>query len=462
MHPSFYGQLDHQHQVRSRRLAPWLVFLLAPAPPPLPSAPAPYLVFLHRSMETPLANQIIVFNTKEGLQKLGQKLNHHEGNIKLLKSEIDVIEQSIADLSIKLGKKAVNANNGTSVQEADQRVIQSICHQDKTAASIVCELRNRHSVQASKVPQLKDVLGVVATLGKVNDDNLSSILSEYLGIENMLGLVCKTYDGVKLLETYDKEGTIDKTCGIHGLSRSIGKFLDGRFTVFSLENMRPFPGDVMIDDPQRWLMLHKPRLPSGESPPGFLNFAVNMIQLDQAYLSYLTRNGQGLRETLFYSLFSHLQVYETTADLRHAIPFINDGAISLDGSILRPNGSFCLGDRRSVEVKFAVLSLGSYAPSSIISEMEEQIKLKNWEKERLVEDIKIQEDLWKQVKDLFEKQKKQLMEYLAQPSPRLQGSPTIRSPATPGSNPFAVTPRINPFAASPGSNSFAVKPPHMR
>lgn len=103
----------------------------------------------------------------------------------------------------------------------------------------------------------------------------------------------------------------------------------------------------MIDDPQRYLMLRKPRLPNGESPPGFLGFAVNMILMDQAYLSCLTPHGHGLRETLFYSLFSHLQVYKTTADLRRAIPFINDGAVSLDGGILRPNGSFCLGDRYS-------------------------------------------------------------------------------------------------------------------
>lgn len=117
------------------------------------------------------------------------------------------------------------------------------------------------------------------------------------------------------------------------------------FTLYIITLCRPFSGDVMIDDPQRKLMLHKPRLPSGEFPPGFLGFAVNMIHLDRENLSCLTANGHGLRETLFYSLFSHLQVYKTRADLRRAIPLINDGAISLDGGILRPNGSFCLGDR---------------------------------------------------------------------------------------------------------------------
>lgn len=124
----------------------------------------------------------------------------------------------------------------------------------------------------------------------------------------------------------------------------------------SLQSAVPPPVfvDVMIDDPQRKLTLHKPRLPSGEFPPGFLGIAVNTIHLDREYLSCLTANGHGLRETLFYSLFSHLQVSKTRADLRCAIPLINDGAISLDGGILRPNSSFCLGERKNIEVKFTV------------------------------------------------------------------------------------------------------------
>jgi len=64
------------------------------------------------------------------------------------------------------------------------------------------------------------------------------VLAEYLGMDNMLALVCKTYDGVKGLEKYDKDGIIDKSSGVHGLGRSLGKILDGRFTVFCLENLR--------------------------------------------------------------------------------------------------------------------------------------------------------------------------------------------------------------------------------
>lgn len=71
-------------------------------------------------------------------------------------------------LSVKLGKGARIANNDTSVEEANLRTIESIHKQDKTAASLLCQLR-----KYAPTSMMKDVLGVVATLGKVNDDNLS-------------------------------------------------------------------------------------------------------------------------------------------------------------------------------------------------------------------------------------------------------------------------------------------------
>jgi len=68
---------------------------------------------------------------------------------------------------------AAVANNDTSAQEAEQRTIRSILNQDKTAAGIICQLKVRHHELASKMPLMKDILGFVATLGKVNNDNLS-------------------------------------------------------------------------------------------------------------------------------------------------------------------------------------------------------------------------------------------------------------------------------------------------
>lgn len=65
-----------------------------------------------------------------------------------------------------------------------------------------------------------------------------SLLSEYLGTENMLAVVCKTYEGVKVLETYDNQGCINKSTGLHGLGSSVGRPINGRFLVICLENLR--------------------------------------------------------------------------------------------------------------------------------------------------------------------------------------------------------------------------------
>ena len=54
----------------------------------------------------------------------------------------------------------------------------------------------------------------------------------------MLAVVCKTDEGVKALETYDNEGCITKSSGLHGLGASIGRAIDGRFLVICLENLR--------------------------------------------------------------------------------------------------------------------------------------------------------------------------------------------------------------------------------
>lgn len=109
--------------------------------------------------------------------------------------------------------------------------------------------------------------------------------------------------------------------------------------------LRPYLGEFIGDDPQRRLDLLKPKLPNGEPPPGFLGFAVNMINIDNDKLFCVTANGHGLREILFYNLFSGLQVYRTRTDMLQALPCIRGGAISLDGGIIKTTGIFTLGNR---------------------------------------------------------------------------------------------------------------------
>ncbi|KAJ0620629.1 hypothetical protein HanHA300_Chr00c0796g0813921 [Helianthus annuus] len=106
----------------------------------------------------------------------------------------------------------------------------------------------------------------------------------------MLSLVCITYDGIKALVTYDKDGSINKNSGLYGLGTAIGQPLDGIFSVICLENLRPYVGEFMPNDPQRGLDLSKPRLPNGETMAGFIGFAVNMIHIDDTNLFHLTND----------------------------------------------------------------------------------------------------------------------------------------------------------------------------
>lgn len=67
---------------------------------------------------------------------------------------------------------------------------------------------------------------------------MARLLAEYLGLETMLAIVCKSSESLKDLEEYDKYDIIDKNAGLHGLGPSIGRIMDGRFLVICLENLR--------------------------------------------------------------------------------------------------------------------------------------------------------------------------------------------------------------------------------
>ncbi|KAF6157069.1 hypothetical protein GIB67_041530 [Kingdonia uniflora] len=84
----------------------------------------------------------------------------------------------------------------------------------------------------------KDVVGIVATFEKVGGEKLSRLFSEYIGLDTMVAIMCKTLKGVKALETYDKEGQINKSISLHMLGPSIGRHMDGRYVVICLEELR--------------------------------------------------------------------------------------------------------------------------------------------------------------------------------------------------------------------------------
>ncbi|XP_062120111.1 protein DEFECTIVE IN MERISTEM SILENCING 3 isoform X2 [Humulus lupulus] len=367
------------------------------------------------------AESIIQYSKKlqDDLHIIGLKIKQHEESINFLKSQKSKFDDSILDLQVSLGKYHSSA---TKIETEDRSHLQNedeICGQilqhERSAAGILCLLKARHGSQVSNLTMTKDVLGIVATLGKVDDDNLSRLFSEYLGMETMMAIVCKTNEGVKALEVYDNEGCINKTAGLHGIGASIGRALEGRFIVICLENLRPYAGEFVLDDPQRRLDLLKPRLPNGECPPGFLGFAVNMISVDSTNLFYVTASGHGLRETLFYSLFSRLQVYKTRVDMLNALPCISDGALSLDGGIIKATGIFSLGNRQDVNVRFPKSMVALSLPESYLG-AERQIKELKWKKEKMAEDVKREQTLLDNAKLKFDRKKQEFLKFLAESS----------------------------------------------
>ncbi|TKY74088.1 DEFECTIVE IN MERISTEM SILENCING 3 [Spatholobus suberectus] len=164
---------------------------------------------------------------EDDLRMLGTKIKQHENNLNHLNTEKSKLDDSILHLQVAIGKSESSSKakigdmdnpNPTNDEEVNKQILQH----EKSAAGILCQLKICHGAQASHLTLTKDVVGIVATLGKVEDDNLSRLFSEYLGVETMLAIVCRTYEGVKALEMYDKESCINKSSGLHGLGASIG------------------------------------------------------------------------------------------------------------------------------------------------------------------------------------------------------------------------------------------------
>ncbi|KAL2921822.1 Protein DEFECTIVE IN MERISTEM SILENCING 3 [Bienertia sinuspersici] len=146
-----------------------------------------------------------------------------------------------------------------------------------------------------------------------------------------------------------------------------------------------------------------------------LGYAVNMVHVDRPHLFCLTPSGCGLRETLFFNLFSRLQVYRTRAEMLLALPCICDGAISLDGGMIRTTGVFSLGCREDADVRFPKCSMRA-GLSDKYHELENQIRQKKWEKDRMQQDIRREQALIDQQKSIFSSKKQEFLKFLADSS----------------------------------------------
>ncbi|CAI9302276.1 unnamed protein product [Lactuca saligna] len=360
-----------------------------------------------------------VFTTKtfqkleDDIKLVGKNILYHEENIKYLNEVRGSFGHKIADMEVTLAKHQSSTNDMTKCNVLSQKrsleeTVESIMQHDKSAASVLCHLTRN----VSKMSSARNVIGVLATLGHVDNINLSRLLSEYLGLDTMLAIVCKSYQAVRCLETYDQEGSIKKTTGLYRLGACHGKSIDGRFNVICLQGLIPYVGEFMPDDPQRRLVILEPKLPNGESPAGFLGFAVNMIYIDNENLDFVTDDGYGLRETLFYYLFSRLQVYRTRKDMLQALPLISHGAISLDGGIIKSRDVLILGTPKEIGVRFGIWSGDSF-PSKDYNEIEKEMKELKWKSDKLNDDITREQALLANEKSKFEVKKKEFLDFIS-------------------------------------------------
>ncbi|KAK7273090.1 hypothetical protein RIF29_14136 [Crotalaria pallida] len=245
-----------------------------------------------------------------------------------------------------------NPNDNTRQLEENINFLNSLSNQLAESIHGIEGESGMERITASEVQTIKEILKKEDTAAAIirHFKTSSLILSEYLGLANMLAIVCKTSEGVKSLED-------------------------------------PFVGGFVPNDPQKKLALPMPRLPNRECPEGFIDYAVNMIHLDHNHVSFVTAGGHGLRETLFYALFSQVQLYKTRNDMMHALPCIHDGALSLDGGMMKKHGVFSFGSRNGVEVQFPLTPGLSDLPENLI-EAEERLRELQWEKTKVEADVK--------------------------------------------------------------------------
>ncbi|KAL6320446.1 hypothetical protein AAG906_007143 [Vitis piasezkii] len=296
---------------------------------------------------------------EDDICKIGLFIGDNERKLELLHKQKGDIEQSIEKLQASAEYDSFNNHRGyLSKKESVMRCIEKRINPEIPFQDPLSQL-------------MKDIVGVVALLATVRINPLGRMLAEYLGEDQMLAVVCRSYEAASKLEKYEWDGKVDREHALYAVAKTFGKPINDRFLVICLENIRPYIGGFQDNDPQRKLNIPNPILPTGEMPPGFLGYAVNMVDLESHHLLTRTTAGHGLRETLFYCLLGELQVYQTREDMKKACFYARHGAVSLDGGIMKGNGVISFGCREP-QIWFPVANLESPKNVGILEVIEEK------------------------------------------------------------------------------------------
>ncbi|KAF1001494.1 hypothetical protein AG4045_029073 [Apium graveolens] len=163
----------------------------------------------------------------------GRRIGEHEQKLKTFHAQRLEYEKALSELQASL---EANSNGDSSNSPKKERMLGEIESRAHTAASVVCKvLKDKKYHDFSK-----DILGVVALLGSVETNELARILTEFLGEEQMLGVVCKSYKAAHNLETCDVHGNVNCSTGLQALASALGTSLDGRYSVICLEDVSAF------------------------------------------------------------------------------------------------------------------------------------------------------------------------------------------------------------------------------
>ncbi|KAM3381796.1 hypothetical protein P3S68_007369 [Capsicum galapagoense] len=197
-------------------------------------------------------------------------------------------ERKVESLNMK------QSNIELEMSNLGDMVVAKIEGKADSAAAVIHKLLRASQSEQLYLKYAHDILGVVALLGEVRTHKLSSMLSTCLGEDQMLAVVCKSHAAARALENYQMDGTVNCVSALDILAAKFGTSIKGRCSIICLEDIR-------------------------------------------------TASGHDLRETSFYRLLGKLQVYQSREYLYMARSCIEDGAVSLDGGMIRGNGVVSIG-----------------------------------------------------------------------------------------------------------------------
>lgn len=64
------------------------------------------------------------------------------------------------------------------------------------------------------------------------------MLAEYLGEDQMLAVVCRSYEAASKLEKYELDGKVDHEHALYAVAKTLGQPINDQFLVICLENIR--------------------------------------------------------------------------------------------------------------------------------------------------------------------------------------------------------------------------------